>query len=191
MKTLTSQSLLNCRPNKDRTSSSPPFRRMAGWTVLKNGHPSWLERLWLCCWGSIMSSPWSEMKSDAQTPRSMSLSSWRMSHSRKGSGISPLHWWMRYTSIFRRCWMAVPSDPPSCHGAMPWCWWGRRMGRSSFVLTSVASTPGPRRMPTPCHACKRPWEAWLAPGTFLAWTWRVGSGKLKWLRRPDSTLPLQ
>ena len=34
----------------------------------------------------------------------------------------PLPWWMRCTSTYRRCWKVAPSDPPSCHGAMPWCW---------------------------------------------------------------------
>ena len=33
----------------------------------------------------------------------------------------PLPWWMRCTSIFRRCWTVVPSDLPvamvQCHGA--------------------------------------------------------------------------
>ena len=33
-----------------------------------------------------------------------------------------LPWWMRCASIYRRCWMVVPSDPPSHHGAMLWCW---------------------------------------------------------------------
>ena len=33
-----------------------------------------------------------------------------------------LSWWMRCTSIYRRCWTVAPSDPPSCHGAMLWCW---------------------------------------------------------------------
>ena len=49
MKTPTGQSLLNCRHNKDRTSSSLPFRRTVGWTILRNGCLSWPERLWLCC----------------------------------------------------------------------------------------------------------------------------------------------
>ena len=31
-------------------------------------------------------------------------------------------WWMRCASIYRRCWTVVPSNPPSRHGAMPWCW---------------------------------------------------------------------
>ena len=64
-------------------------------------------------------------RSDAQTPRSMSSNLWRTSCLKKGFGASSLPWWMRCTNTFRRCWMAVLSDPPSCHGAMPWCWWGR------------------------------------------------------------------
>ena len=98
-------------------------------------------------------------------------------------------WWMKYASISRRCWTVVPSDPPSGHGAMPWCWWGRRMGHSSFASTFVTLTPGLKRTPTPCRVCKRPWRAWLVPNTFLAWTWRVGSGKSKWPKSPDNTLP--
>ena len=37
-------------------------------------------------------------------------------------GALPLPWWMKCASIYRRCWTVVPSNPPSCHGAMPWCW---------------------------------------------------------------------
>ena len=97
--------------------------------------------------------------------------------------------WMRCTSIYRRCWTVVPSDPPSHHGAMPWYWWERRMGHSGFASTFVTSMPGPNRTPIPCGVCKRPWRAWLVPDTFHAWTWRVGSGKLKWPKSPDNTLP--
>ena len=53
------------------------------------------------------------------------------------------------------------------------------MGRSGFVSTSIASTPGPRRMPTPCHACKRPWKAWLAPGTFSCMDLKSGFWQVK------------
>ena len=62
MKTPTGQSLLNSRLNKDKTSSSLPCRRTAGWITSKNGCLIWLGRWWCCCWNSTMSSPWSLMK---------------------------------------------------------------------------------------------------------------------------------
>ena len=65
------------------------------------------------------------------------------------------------------------------------------MGCSSFALTFVTSMPRPKKMPTPCHICKRPWRAWLVPNTFRAWTRRVGSGKSKWPKSPNNTLPSQ
>ena len=114
-----------------------------------------------------------------------------MSHSKRDFAISLLPWWMRYANTFRKCWTVVPSDPPSHHGVMLWYWWGRRMGRSGFVSTSAAWTPEPRRTPIPCLICRRPWRAWWAPDTFLAWTWRVGFGRLRWLRSPGSTPPLR
>ena len=40
---------------------------------------------------------------------------------RRGFSILPFHWWMRCVNTSRRRWMAVPSDLPSHHGAMPWC----------------------------------------------------------------------
>ena len=41
--------------------------------------------------------------------------------SRKGFAVLPHLWWMRYTSISRKCWTAVLSDPPSRPGAMLLC----------------------------------------------------------------------
>ena len=131
------------------------------------------------------------MRSVVQIPRNTSLSWWRMSHSKKDFAISLLPWWTRCTSTFRKCWMVVPSDPPSHDGVMLWCWWERRMGCSGSESTSAAWMPEPRRMPIPCPVCRRPWRAWSAPDTFLVWTWRVGSGRLRWPRSPGSTLPLR
>ena len=57
-----------------------------------------------------------------------------MSQSRRDSGALPLCWWMRCANTFKRCWMVVPSDPAIHHGAMPWYWWGKRMGCSGFCI---------------------------------------------------------
>ena len=57
---------------------------------------------------------------------------------------------------------------------LPWCnavvLVRKKDGSLWFALISVTSTPEPKRTPTPCHVCRKPWRAWLAPGTFLAWT---------------------
>ena len=97
----------------------------------------------------IMSSPWSRMRLGVPTPLGTSLSWWRMNHSRKDFTVLPHLWWMRCTSISRKCWTAMLSDPLSCPGAMLWCSWGKKMGRSGSVSTFVAWMPRSKRTAYP------------------------------------------
>ena len=60
-----------------------------------------------------------------------------------------------------------PSQSPRCNAMVLV---RKKDGSLRFCITFVTSTPGPKRMPIPCHVCKRPWRAWLVPDTFRAWT---------------------
>ena len=61
-----------------------------------------------------------------------------------------------------------------CPSQSPWCnavvlvW--KKDGDSSSASTSSNSTLGPRRIPTLFHACRRLWNPWSEPGSFLRWT---------------------
>ena len=57
-----------------------------------------------------------------------------------------------------------------CPSQSPWWFWsGRKMGVSSSASTSGDSKLGPRRIPTLFHACRRLWNPWSEPGSFLRW----------------------
>ena len=77
------------------------------------------------------------------------------------NGLDEFHCcWLRKLGItWRKCWNLVPSDLARVCGAMPWCWYRRKMAACIFVLTFAAWTLAWRRIPTLSPECRRHWES--------------------------------